>query len=106
MNKMSKSEVYSWRVTSKLKGELKQAARAEKVSLSVVLEGLTRDWLRQRKEQDEWEQKRLRAALMACAGTVKGPGISATNTEVRRVMGQQLMKKYRASQRRAPRQSD
>jgi hypothetical protein len=106
MNKMSKSEVYSWRLTSKLKAELEQAARAEKVSLSVVLERLTRDWLRKREEHDESEQKRLRAALMACAGSVKGPGISATNAEVRRVMGQQLMKKYRASQRRAPRQSD
>ena len=106
MNKMSKSEVYSWRLTSKLKAELERAARAEKVSLSVVLERLAHDWLRQRKEQDEAEQERLRAALMACAGSFKGPAISATNAEVRRVMGQQLMKKYRASQRRAPRQSD
>jgi hypothetical protein len=103
---MNKSEVYSWRLTSKLKAELERAARVEKVSLSVVLERLTRDWLRKRKEQDESEQKRLRAALMACAGSIKGPAISATNAEVRRVMGQQLMKKYRASQRRAPRQSD
>jgi hypothetical protein len=106
MNKMNKSEVYRWRLTPALKAELEAAARAEKVPLSVVLERLTRDWLRQRKEHDESEQKRLRAALMACAGSFKGPGISATNAEVRRVMGQQLMKKYRASQRRAPRQSD
>ena len=106
MNKMNKSEVYRWRLTPALKAELEAAARAEKVPLSVVLERLTRDWLRQRKEHDESEQKRLRAALMACAGSFKGPGISATNAEVRRVMGQQLMKKYRASQGRAPRQSD
>ena len=106
MNKMNKSEVYRWRLTPALKAELEAAARAEKVPLSVVLERLTRDWLRQRKEHDESEQKRLRAALMACAGSFKGPGISATNAEVRRVVGQQLMKKYRASQRRAPRRSD
>ena len=106
MNKMSKSEVYSWRLELALKADLEAAARAEKVPLSVVLERLTRDWLRQRKEHDESEQKRLRAALMACAGSYKGDGTSATNAEVRRVMGQQLMKKYRASQRRAPRQSD
>ena len=97
MNKMSKSEVYSWRLELALKADLE---------LSVVLERLTRDWLRQRKEHDESEQKRLRAALMACAGSYKGDGTSATNAEVRRVMGQQLMNKYRASQRRAPRQSD
>ena len=106
MNKMSKSEVYSWRLELALKADLETAARSEKVPLSVVLERLTRDWLRQRKEHDESEQKRLRAALMACAGSYKGDGTSATNAEVRRVMGQQLMKKYRASQRRAPRQSD
>jgi hypothetical protein len=106
MNKMSKSEVYSWRLELALKADLEAAARSEKVPLSVVLERLTRDWLRQRKEHDESEQKRLRAALMACAGSYKGDGTSATNAEVRRVMGQQLMKKYRASQRRAPRQSD
>jgi hypothetical protein len=88
MNKMSKSEVYSWRLEPALKIEL------------------TRDWLRQRKEEDGSEQKRLRAALMACAGSYKGDGRSATNAEIRRVMGQQLMKKYRASQRRAPRQPD
>jgi hypothetical protein len=77
------------------------------VPLSVVLERLTRDWLRQRKEQDEEEQERLRAKVLAVvAGSFKGPGISATNAEVRRVMGQQLMKKYRASQRRAQRRSD
>jgi hypothetical protein len=106
MNKMSKSEVYSWRLEPALKAELEAAARAEEVPLAVVLERLTRDWLRQRREQDESEQERLRAALMACAGSFKGPGRSATNAEVRRVMGQQLMKKYRASQRRAPRRSD
>ena len=106
MNKMSKSEVYSWRLELALKADLEAAARSEKVPLSVVLERLTRDWLRQRKEHDESEQKRLRAALMACAGSYKGDGTSATNAEVRRVTGQQLMKKYRASQRRAPRQSD
>src|SRR5262245_57484695 len=110
MDKMDKSEVYSWRLEPALKADLEAAARSEKVPLSVVLERLTRDWLRQRKRQrkehDESEQKRLRAALIACAGSYKGNGTSATNAEVRRVMGQQLMKKYRASQRRAPRQSD
>ena len=74
MNKMSKSEVYSWRLSPALKAELEAAARAETVSLSVVLERLTRDWLRQRKEQGRKEQERLRAALMACAGAYKGDG--------------------------------
>jgi hypothetical protein len=107
MNKMSKSEVYSWRLTPALKAELEAAARAEKLPLSTLLERMAEDWLRERGSlEDEAEQERLRAALMACVGTFKGPAPSATNKRVRQVMGQQLMKKYRASQRRAPRRSD
>jgi hypothetical protein len=107
MNKMSKSEVYSWRVAPALKAELEAAARVEKLPLSALLERIVQHWLEKRRtSDDEAEQERLRAALMACAGTFKGPGVSATNERVRQVMGEQLMKKWRASQRRAPRRSD
>jgi hypothetical protein len=107
MNKISKSEVYSWRITPALKAELEAAARAERMPLSILLERITEDWLKERRLSDDVaEQERLRAKLLAVAGSFKGPAISATNAEVRRVMGQQLMKKYRASQRRAPRRSD
>ena len=75
MNKMNKSEVYSWRLEPALKAELEVAARAEKVPLSVVLERLTRDWLRQRKEQDEEEQERLRAKVLAARNAMQALGI-------------------------------
>ena len=42
------------------------------MSLSVVLERLTRDWLRQRREQDESEQERVRAAIDGVRGVVQG----------------------------------
>ena len=107
MNKMSKSEVYSWRITPALKADLEAAARAEKVPVSTLLERIVQKWLEERRSaDDEDEQERMRAALMACAGTFKGPAVSATNERVRQVMGEQLMKKWRASQRRAPRRSD
>lgn len=106
MNKMSKSEVYSWRLTPRLKMALEAAARDEKLPLSTFLERMAEDWLKEHRSEDEAEQQRLRAAFLAAAGSFKGPGISATNKRVRQVMGQQLMKKYRASQRRAPRRSD
>jgi hypothetical protein len=106
MNKMSKSEVYSWRLSAKLKTELERAAREENIPLSGLLERISREWLTGRKAADDADQAHLRAKLLALAGSFKGPGISATNAEVRRVMGHQLMKKYRASQRRAPRRSD
>jgi hypothetical protein len=107
MNKMGKSEVYSWRLTPALKAELEKAAQAEKTSVSALLERMAYDWLRQRgASNDEAEQQRLRAAVIAAAGKYKGPAESATNERVRQVMGEQLMKKWQASQRRAPRRSD
>lgn len=107
MGRMSKSEVYSWRLTPTLKAQLEAAAREEKTTVSALLERIAHDWLRERgPSDDEAEQQRLRAAVIAAAGKYKGPAVSATNERVRQVMGQQLMKKWRASQRRAPRRSD
>jgi hypothetical protein len=61
---------------------------------------------RQRKAAGDAEQQRqLREQLLRAAGTVSIGGPSATNAEVRRVMGEYLEAKYRASQRRAPRRS-
>ena len=70
---MSKSEVYSWRVTPALKAELEAAARSEKTSLSALLERIAEDWLKGAKSEEEAEQQRLRAAFMACVGSYKGP---------------------------------
>jgi hypothetical protein len=92
---MRKSEVYSWRMTPALKAELEAAARAEKILLSAFLERIAEDWLRaHRSIDDEAEQRRLRAALMACAGTYKGDGTSATNKRVREVMSEYLEAKH------------
>ena len=109
MNKMSKSEVYSWRLSPALKAELESAARAQKTNVSALLERLVRDWLANREltvEEDAEQQERLRERLLRAAGTISADlGGSATNERVRQVMGEALMKKYRASQRRAPKRS-
>lgn len=95
MNKMSKSEVYSWRLRPALKAELETVARAENLSLSALLDRIAEDWLKtHRGPEDEAEQKRVRAALMACAGTIEGDGISATNARVRQVIVERLEQKY------------
>lgn len=95
MNKTSKSEVYSWRLSLELKMQLEAAARDEKTSIGGVLERVVREWLKRRKPaHDKAEQERMRAALMACAGTYKGDGTSATNKRVREVMGEYLEAKY------------
>lgn len=108
MNKMSKSEVYSWRLTPGLKADLEAAARAEKMTIGSVLERLAHDWLAKRRpsdEEDAEQQRRLRERVLAAAGKFSADIGSATNEHVRQVMGEILMKKYRASQRRAPKRS-
>jgi hypothetical protein len=113
MNKMSKSEVYSWRLSSRLKRQLEEAARDEKTSVSAVLDRIARDWLKGRRtDRDDEEQRRLRKQLFKTIDRIsaeKIPGAhigSATNERIREVMGDALMKKYRESRRRAPRRSD
>jgi hypothetical protein len=108
MTKMSKSEVFSWRLSPALKADLEAAARAEKTNVAVILERLVRDWLATRRsseEEDADEQRRLRERVLNAAGRFSADIGSATNARVREVMGEILMKKYRASQRRAPKRS-
>jgi predicted membrane chloride channel (bestrophin family) len=107
MNKVSrigKSEILSWRLSREVKTQLETAARDEKASVDAILDRAVREWLVKRPRQlSEEEQRRLREQLLQAAGTVSVGGPSATNAEVRRVMGEYLEAKYRASQRRAPR---
>lgn len=108
MSRPAKSEVYRWRVSPKLKAELEAAAKADKTTVDVILGRLAREWLANRprhlsKEEDAEEQRRLREQVMKAVGTVSIGGPSTTNAEVRKVMGEYLEAKYRASQRRAPR---
>jgi hypothetical protein len=108
MNKMSKSEVYSWRLSPTLKSELEAAARTEGTTVSALLERLARRWLDARgpSEEEYAEQQRvLRARILKAAGKFSADIGSATNARVREVMGEALMKKYRASQRRAPKRT-
>lgn len=106
MNKMAKSEVYSWRVTPALKAELEAAAHEQKTSVGVLLERMARDWLETRRPDDAEEQRRLHRRARAAIGTVSVGGPSATNANVRAVMGEILEKRYRASRRRAPKRPD
>lgn len=108
MNRMSKSEVYSWRLSTELKTKLEAAAKDEKTSIGTILDRAVREWLDARipsEEDDAEQQRRLRECAMKAIGTASiglGP---YTNERVRQVMGEQLEKKHRASQRRAPRRS-
>jgi len=108
MNKLAKSEVYSWRLSTELKMQLEAAARDEKTSIGTILDPVVREWLAKRpssKEDDAEQQRRLRERAMKAIGTASIGLGQYTSARVREVMGEQLEKKHRASQRRAPRRS-
>lgn len=70
---MSKTEVYSWRLSPRLKSELEEAAQAERKSLAVLLEEIAEDWLQRSRGggQGEEEQQRLQSAAMRFVGALR-----------------------------------
>jgi hypothetical protein len=108
MNKISKIDkgVYRWRLSPKLKAELEAAAKDENASIDTILDRVMREWLATRPRplgevEDAEDQRRLRQRAMKVVGTASiglGP---YTNERVREIMGEQLEKRHRASQRRA-----
>ena len=101
---MTKSEVYSWRVSPDLKMKLEVAARDENLSVGSLLERIAREWLGEHRWNDEEEQqRRLRERVMRTVGTASiglGP---YTNERVRQVITENLERKRRANQRGAKR---
>lgn len=72
---MTKTNVYSWRLSSDLKSALQEAAREEGESVAELLERIARGWLRESEErrvEDEAAQRRLLARAMECVGTISG----------------------------------
>lgn len=72
---MAKTEVYSWRLSPRLKTELEEAARAERKSLAELLEQIAKEWLersREVNEDDREEQERIRARAMKVIGSLEG----------------------------------
>ncbi|HEX5758388.1 MAG TPA: hypothetical protein VF121_04300 [Thermoanaerobaculia bacterium] len=72
---MAKTEVYSWRLSPRLKTELEEAARAERKSLAELLEQIAREWLERSHPGDESDEERtlrLRAAAMKFVGVLNG----------------------------------
>jgi predicted DNA-binding protein len=70
---MAKTEVYSWRISPRLKSKLEEAAQAERKSMGVLLEEIAEDWLERSDglDQDDEAQERLRAAAMKFVGAIE-----------------------------------
>jgi hypothetical protein len=72
---MAKTEVYSWRLSPRLKTELEAAARAEQKSLAELLDRIARAWLERLEshgEDDDERQRRLRQAASRSVGAIEG----------------------------------
>ncbi|NIM01987.1 MAG: hypothetical protein GTN89_14490 [Acidobacteria bacterium] len=71
---MSKSEVYSWRVSPELKSALEEAARAEQTTVSKLLDGIVATWLEQTDPQGEEAaiQHRLHREAARTFGKIRG----------------------------------
>ena len=69
-----KAEVYSWRVSAKVKADLEREARARKVPVSAILDLAVRDWLKNSGQAATGEaaQRRLHAAAARCFGVLAG----------------------------------
>jgi hypothetical protein len=77
---MAKTEVYSWRVDSETKMGLEEEARRQGLTVSQVLDRITKQWLEEQaslRNDDEAEQARVHAAAAKCFGTIAaGPDFS------------------------------
>lgn len=86
---MAKTEVYSWRLSPRLKADLEEAARAEQKSLAELLDRIARDWLEGLEvhgEDDDERQRRVRQAASRSVGAIEGgdPDRAAhASTEIR-----------------------
>ncbi len=95
---MSKTEVYSWRVDPTLKRELEAAARAEKTSVSAVLDRACRSWLDQsgKARAGESQTARRRRVMQEIVSSARALDVdsaatpSATNANVRKAFDQKL----------------
>ena len=71
------TEVYSWRVSSELKSNLERAARQRNTTVADALRQAATAWMQPdgASADAEADQRRIRTAVEACAGTLSGlPG--------------------------------
>jgi len=70
---MSKTEVYSWRISPATKLAIENEARREKTTVAALLDRITKEWMESRRGQtDDAEQGRLHARVEKTIGTISG----------------------------------
>ena len=90
---MSKTAVYSWRLSPDLKVAIEDAAKERRESTAAFLERIVRDWLaRTSPREDEEEQRRLHAAAARVFGSIDG-GDPDRSVNVRRDLRERLARR-------------
>jgi len=92
---MSKTEVYSWRLSAATKATLENEARREGTSIGGLLERMTQEWIERRRpsSDDAAEQARLHARIRKLAGTIHG-GDPDRSTRVREIVRARLKERH------------
>jgi hypothetical protein len=69
-----KTQVYTWRLSCKLKADLEREARERKLSVSSLLELAAHAWLKRASGDSPGDeaQRKLHASAIACLGTLRG----------------------------------
>lgn len=91
-----KTEVYSWRLSTERKVELEVEARREGKSLAGLLEQITANWLRDRRNSrngDEAEQAAIRKRAAAAIGSIRG-GDPTRSSRTSELVKEVLRKRY------------
>ncbi len=97
-----KTEVYSWRLSTQKKAELESEARREGLSVAGLLDKITSDWIRERRNGDEEEQAAIRRRVMKTVGSIRGgdPTRSERASElVREIILKKHLRESNASRR-------
>jgi predicted nucleic acid-binding protein len=67
---MAGTTVYRWHLDPDLKRRLEDVARAEKITVARLLNGIAREWLAKREAEDKAEQRRLHAEAAKWIGSI------------------------------------
>lgn len=92
---MDKTKVYSWRLSSHLKGALEEAARRERASVASLIERIVVGWLAEARAKDyetDAEQARLQEAIARTFGTIRGGNLDRS-TSVRQAVHRRLTRR-------------
>ncbi len=91
---MTKTEVYSWRISPATKAAIENEARREKTTVAALLDRIAKEWIESRRGQtDDAEQERLHAAVEKTIGAISGHNLERTE-RVRESVRHRLKRRY------------